>query len=112
MADVDVERWPLDPYQVMDYLQRFPNKTQSVIVFCTNTSWRINDTQVPCYAEDYHLNTYSIVFNLSLFHRVPFFSDLRMAYPKDMVTVRLKKDIDEGLIKYYLPEAEVNITAT
>lgn len=87
----------------MDHLKRFPNKTQSVVVFCTNESWQINDTKIPCYAEHYHLNTYSIVFNLSLFHRVPFFSGLSLSYPKDMVTVRLKKDLDEGIINYYNP---------
>lgn len=72
----------------------------------------INDVSVPCYAEEYHLNTYTIVFNLSLFHRVPFFSDLRMPYPKDLTTVKLKKDIDEGIMKYYSPSVETNLTLT
>jgi len=49
---------------------------------------------MPCYAEDYHLNAYTIIFNLTLFHRVPFFSNLKSSYPKDMTTVKLKKDID------------------
>lgn len=87
----------------MDYLKRFPNKTQSVVVFCTNSTWSVKDVQIPCYGNEYHLNSYTLIFNLSLFHRVPFFSDLRLAYPKDMPTLRLKKDIDEGIISYYSP---------
>jgi hypothetical protein len=31
--------------------------------------------------------------------------NLKEAYPKDMVTVKLKKDIDDAIIKFYNPSA-------
>ncbi len=98
--------------QVIKKLEASPNKTQAVVVFCTTGSWEIGDFKVPCYADDYHLNTYTIIFNLTLFHRVPFFSNLKGAYPKDMTTVKLKKDIDEGIISYYNKNSRLNITTS
>jgi hypothetical protein len=64
------------------------------VAFCTNGYWEIGEFKMPCYAEQYHLNSYTIIFNLTLFHRVPFFSNLKGSTPKDLTTVRLKKDID------------------
>jgi hypothetical protein len=65
---------------------------------------------VPCFAEDYHLNFYTIIYNLSLFHRVPYLGNLKESYPKDYVTVKLKYDIDRGIISHYSPQAQVEFT--
>lgn len=79
-------------------------------MFCSNSTIRVGDFDIPCYAEDYHLNFYTIIYNLSLFHRVPYLGDLKTGYPKDYVTVKLKYDIDRGIISHYNPSAEVDFT--
>lgn len=94
LKDSDVKELDLKAEEVMGYLQRNPNKTQFVVVFCTNSTWRVGNVDVPCYAEDFHLNFYTIVYNMSLYHRVPYMSNLKDSYPKDYVTIKLKKDID------------------
>lgn len=88
---------------MLDYLKAHPNKTQSVLVFCSNSSWKVGNVEVPCWAEDYHLNFYTIVYNLSLFHRVPYMGNLKESYPKDLVTTKLKLDIDTAILKHYSP---------
>lgn len=82
------------------------------MVFCTTGYWEIGEFQLPCSADNYHMNAYTIIFNLTLFHRVPFFSNLKGSYPKDMATVKLKMDIDEGIITYYNRQATLNITTS
>lgn len=84
----------MDKNDIMENLREYPNRTQMIIIFCTNSSWRINNMFVPCYANEYHLNFYTILYNISLNHRTPYMGNLKEAYPKDMVTVKLKKDID------------------
>ena len=95
----------MNPQQVMDKLKIVPNKTQAVVVFCTTGSWQISNIELPCYGEDYHLNSYTIIFNFTLFHRVPFFNSLKLSYPKDLTTVRLKRDLDQGIINFYSPNS-------
>jgi hypothetical protein len=95
---------------VAQYIEQHPNKTQLMVVFCSDSTWQVGNTSVPCFAEDYHLNFYTIVYNLSLFHKVPYMSNLKIAYPKDLVTLKLKLDIDTAIIKHYNPSAKVNIT--
>jgi hypothetical protein len=34
--------------------------------------------------------------------------NLKEAYPKDMVTVKLKKDIDDAIITFYNPTAQID----
>jgi len=41
---------------------------------------------------------------------VPFFSSIKGSYPKDLTTIKLKKDIDEGIINYYNSNSDINIT--
>lgn len=36
--------------------------------------------------------------------------NLKLAYPKDLVTLKLKLDVDTAIIKHYNPSAKVNIT--
>jgi hypothetical protein len=62
---------------IMSYLTLHPNKTQSVLIFCSNSSINVGGLDIPCYAEDYHLNFYTIVYNLSLFHRVPYLGNMK-----------------------------------
>lgn len=112
LSDEDVQRWNTDLEQSMKKLELNPNKTQAVVIFCTDGYWSYQDYKIPCSADSYHLNTYTIIFNLTLFHRVPFFSNLKGSYPKDMATVRLKKDIDEGIISYYNKDIHFNITTS
>jgi hypothetical protein len=106
----DVQRWDTTLDETLELLRIMPNLTQTVVVFCTNGYWEIGEFRFPCFAEKYHLNTYTIIFNLTLFHKVPFFSNFKEAYPKDMTTVKLKKDIDEGIISYYNEQADLNIS--
>lgn len=101
LSDDQVKKWDTNLEQTLKKLELNPNKTQAVVVFCTTGYWEIGDYKLPCYADTYHMNAYTIIFNLTLFHRVPFFSNLKGAYPKDMTTVKLKMDIDEGIISYY-----------
>jgi hypothetical protein len=61
----------------MDHLSQHPNKTQSIVVFCTNSSWKVNGADIPCYANDYHLNWYTILYNVSLNHRSPYMGNLK-----------------------------------
>lgn len=35
--------------------------------------------------------------------------NLKESYPKDLVTIKLKKDIDEAIIKHYQPHTEIDI---
>jgi len=78
----------------MDYLQRFPNTTQTVVIFCTSR-YEINENlSIPCFADNYHMNFYTIVYNISLFYRTPYLANLRESYPKDKVVMKLKQDID------------------
>lgn len=37
-------------------------------------------------------------------------SNLKESYPKDLVTLKLKLDIDTAIIKHYNPQAHLNIT--
>ena len=85
----------------MKKLEIVPNKTQAVVVFCTSGSWQLQNVNIPCYGEKYHVNSYTIIYNFTLFHRVPFFNSLKGAYPKDLTTIRLKRDLDFGIIDYY-----------
>ena len=94
---------PVKAKDVMEYLDQHPNKTQLIVVFCSDSNWVIGNMSVPCYADDYHLNFYTIVYNLSLFHRIPYMGNLRESYPKDPVTLKLKLDIDRAIIKHYSP---------
>lgn len=94
LKDEDVRQMEMKAEDVIGWLRVHPNKTQMVIVFCTNATWRVNNVDVPCYAEDYHLNFYTIIYNLSLYHRIPYMGNLKDSYPKDYVTIKLKKDID------------------
>lgn len=102
----------MSPSQVMDKLRIVPNKTQAVVVFCTNGSWQMSNMELPCYGEHYHLNSYTIIYNFTLFHRVPFFSSLKGSYPKDLTTVRLKRDIDLGIIGHYSNASSLSIGIT
>jgi hypothetical protein len=106
----DIREMGVGAGEVMQHLRDHPNKTQSVLVFCSNSSIRVGEVEVPCFAEDYHLNFYTIIYNLSLFHRVPYLGNMKESYPKDFVTVKLKYDIDRGIISHYNPEAEVDFT--
>jgi hypothetical protein len=36
LPDTHVEQWDRSPKEIMDHLERYPNKTQNVIVFCTS----------------------------------------------------------------------------
>lgn len=36
--------------------------------------------------------------------------NIRESYPKDMVTLKLKYDIDSAIIKHYNPQAQLNFT--
>lgn len=65
---------------------------------------------MPCWGEDLHLNFYILVYNLSLFHRVPYMGNIKESYPKDLVTLKLKYDIDAGIISHYSPQAHFNLT--
>ena len=60
------------------------------------------------------MNAYTIIFNLTLNHQTALLSNYKGAAPKDFVTVRLKKDIDEGIINFYgrsaQPETEITVT--
>ena len=112
LTDLDVKKWDTDLGQALKKLEYNPNKTQAVVIFCTDGFWKYENFKLPCSAENYHMNTYTIIFNLTLFHRVPFFSNLKGSYPKDMSTVRLKKDIDEGIINYYNSKIQFNITTS
>lgn len=59
------------------------------------------------------MNSYTIIFNLTLNHRAALLSNYKGAAPKDMVTVRLKRDIDEGIIDYYgKDKAELDLSVT
>ena len=100
---------PVQSKDIMEYLNNNPNKTQLLLVFCSNSSWKVGDVHIPCYAEDYHLNFYTIVYNLSLFHKTPYMGNLKLAYPKDLVTLKLKLDVDTAIIKHYDPTAKVDI---
>ena len=70
----------------------------------------MGDLDIPCYAEDFHLNFYTLIYNLSLYHRVSYMGNLKESYPKDFVTVKLKYDIDRGIIYHYNPNGAVNLT--
>lgn len=60
----------------MRRLEREPNKTQNVVVFCTGR-WEVQDNfSVPCYADHYHLNFYTIIYNLTLFFKTPYLGNL------------------------------------
>ena len=73
-------------------------------MFCTTESIRYGNISVPCYVDYYHINYYTIYINVSLFHTVPYFSDLKTPYPKDEVNLKLKMDIDQALTQYYFEE--------
>lgn len=47
----DIEKWDLTLDQSLKRLDLKPNKTQAVVVFCTNGFWDINGTLIPCAAE-------------------------------------------------------------
>ncbi len=36
--------------------------------------------------------------------------NLKESYPKDLVTIKLKLDVDTAIISHYNPEAKLNIT--
>jgi hypothetical protein len=94
IPDSQVTEWQRSPKEVMDYLQRFPNTTQTVVIFCTSR-YEINENlSIPCFADNYHMNFYTIVYNISLFYRTPYLANLRESYPKDKVVMKLKQDID------------------
>jgi hypothetical protein len=46
---------------------------------------------------------------MSLYHKIPYMGNLKDSYPKDFVTIKLKKDIDEAIIKYYEPSANLTM---
>ncbi len=56
---------------------------------------------MPCYSDNYHLNFYAIMFNMTLFKRTAIFSNWKNVHPKDTVVLKLKHDIDKALIKFY-----------
>lgn len=114
LTDNDIEKWDLTLGQTFERLELRPNKTQAVVVFCTDGYWNINGTLIPCAAEEMHMNSYTIIFNLTLNHRAALLSNYKGAAPKDMVTVRLKRDVDEGIINFYgkQNEAELDLTVT
>jgi hypothetical protein len=93
----------------MEHLSAHPNKTQSIIIFCTDSTWKVNGMTIPCYADDYHLNFYTILYNVSLNHRSPYMGNLKESYPKDLVTIKLKQDIDEAILQHYNKNSSVDI---
>ena len=36
--------------------------------------------------------------------------NLKLAYPKDLVTLKLKLDVDTAILKHYSPSTDINIT--
>lgn len=101
IPDSHVVEWKRSPNEIMEHLKQYPNATQTVVIFCTSR-WQISDNfSVPCYADNYHMNFYTIIYNITLFYRTPYLANLRESYPKDKVVVRLKRDIDEALINFY-----------
>lgn len=47
------------------------------------------------------MNAYTIIYNLTLNHQATLLSNYKGAAFKDVITVKLKKDIDEGIIDFY-----------
>jgi hypothetical protein len=39
----DVRDMNIEANNLMEYLGSHPNKTQSIVVFCSNSSWRVGD---------------------------------------------------------------------
>jgi hypothetical protein len=61
----------------MDYLQKHPNKTQTVIIFCTSR-WQLNENiSIPCYADNHHMNFYTILYNITLFYKTPYLANIK-----------------------------------
>ncbi len=77
LVDRDVREINVTKEGVMEYLRQRPNKTQIVVIFCTDSQWNIFNYSVPCYANDYHLNFYTILYNVSLNHRSPYMGNLK-----------------------------------
>lgn len=73
----DIREMDVSSKEVMSYLDKNKNKTQLILIFCSNSSWNVGQFEVPCYANDYHLNFYTIVYNLSLFHKTPYMGNLK-----------------------------------
>lgn len=73
----DIREMNVGAGEIMQYLKEYPNKTQSVLIFCSNSSIKVGDVEIPCFAEEYHLNFYTIIYNLSLFHRVPYLGNMK-----------------------------------
>ena len=46
----DIREMPIASKDVMHYLQNNPNKTQLILVFCSNSSWQVGNLSIPCYA--------------------------------------------------------------
>ena len=95
---------------VMEHLRTHPNKTQTVLVFCGEGGWKVGQFEVPCQADHLHLNTYTIIYNMSLFHQVPYMSGIQKQYQKDPVTLKLKYDIDRAIIQHYAPSAHFELS--
>lgn len=53
------------------------------------------------------MNFYTILYNVSLNHRSPYMGNLKESYPKDLVTIKLKKDVDEAIINHYSKDSPI-----
>lgn len=43
LDDQDVKEMPVQSKDIMQYLTQHPNKTQSIVVFCSNASWKVGN---------------------------------------------------------------------
>jgi intracellular sulfur oxidation DsrE/DsrF family protein len=37
----DVKKWNMSLTEIINHLEAYPNKTQAVVVFCTNGYWEV-----------------------------------------------------------------------
>lgn len=43
LDDKDVREMPVQAKDIMQYLSQHPNKTQSIVVFCSNSTWKVGN---------------------------------------------------------------------
>lgn len=48
------------------------------------------------------MNFYTILYNITLFYKSPYLANIRDSYPKDRVAMKLKQDVDEAILQFYL----------
>lgn len=75
-------------------------------MFCTDY-WNISaysSISIPCKFDQLSpqkLVFYTIFYNYSLLYKVPYLSDMRSAYPKDSIAVKLKVSLDNAILNEF-----------